>query len=106
MYVQTAFVNRQTQGCQIFLDTIYQTKGKYTKSPLKFKWSYNILHTYINDRKKIKMAMEYTNLYSFQGPPKSTRIGIFGLKLASGNPEQTASKLPASHYLQFENKSY
>jgi hypothetical protein len=39
------------------------------------------------------MAKEYTNLFPFQGPPKFTRIRIFGLKInhlatlfGTGNP--------------------
>jgi hypothetical protein len=30
--------------------------------------------------------LEYTNLFPFQGPPKFTRIGIFGFENKSANP--------------------
>jgi hypothetical protein len=65
------------QGCQIFLDTIYQKGGKYTKVPLNVqmvvkctKWQY-----YIPNDHKIYQH------FPFQGPPKCTQIGIFGLKI-------------------------
>jgi hypothetical protein len=59
------------QGCQIFLDTIYQNWGKYTKLQLGKlpKWPYIIPngHTIYQP-------------FHFRGPPKFTQIGIFGLK--------------------------
>jgi hypothetical protein len=71
------------QGCQIFLDTIYQKGGKYTKQQKKLP----------NVHLKRKIALKsiighkiYPR-YPFQGPPIFTQIGIFGVKIKpSGNP--------------------
>jgi hypothetical protein len=65
------------QGCQIFLDTKYQTgenipnnNQNITKCPFKMQ----------KCPKKFRLASKYINLFPYQGPPKFTQIGIFGLK--------------------------
>jgi hypothetical protein len=69
MYVQ--------QGCQIFLGTIYQNGTKYTK----FTKGKNVPKGHIYT-KWPKNILNGTKIYlSFQGPPKNTQIGIFGMKI-------------------------
>jgi hypothetical protein len=62
------------QGCQIFIDTIYQIRGKYTKEPKNFQIS--------NKNAKISLKITFGHkiyqLFPFLGPPKFTQIGIFG----------------------------
>jgi hypothetical protein len=72
---------RENQGCQIFLDTIYQNGWKYTKL-LNNQMAITCL--YVNSPSGYRI---YQTLL-FQGPPKITQIGIFGSKIhiPSGNP--------------------
>jgi hypothetical protein len=67
-----------SQGCQIFLGTIYQKGKKIYQMTIKYtEWPQNIP----NSRKIDKMAINvlYQHL-PLQDPPKFTQIGIFGLK--------------------------
>jgi hypothetical protein len=60
------------QGCQIFLGTIYQHGGKYTK----------LTQNITNGCKMVKMAVKYMYQHlPLQDPPKITQIAIFGLKI-------------------------
>jgi hypothetical protein len=49
----------QKQGCQIFLDTIYQNGGKHTKLPPNFQIAKNVL----NIRNIFQIAKEYTTFF-------------------------------------------
>jgi hypothetical protein len=60
------------QCCQIFLDTIYQNGGKYTKLSLNYV---------PNGCNIFQIATEYHQPLPFQSPPKSTLIGIFITKI-------------------------
>jgi hypothetical protein len=51
---------RSEQGCQIFLDTIYQNGGKYTKLPLNYQMAIKIP----NICKIFQMGIENTNLFN------------------------------------------
>jgi hypothetical protein len=62
------------QGCQIFLDTGYQNRGKDTKLPLNYQIAKNIP----NGRNKIQRIYQP---FPFQGAQTFTQIGIFGLKI-------------------------
>jgi hypothetical protein len=53
------------QGCQVFLDTIYQHGEKYTKLPLNYQMAKNIT----NGRKLFQMAINIATL-SILGPSK------------------------------------
>jgi hypothetical protein len=66
------------QSCQIFLDRMYQNRGKYTNMPLKKSLEiYQMAVICI-----FQMAIKCTNMYfPFHGPPKFTQIGIFVLKM-------------------------
>jgi hypothetical protein len=79
--VGVAFTEKEAtcgvQGCQIYLDTIYQIREKYTKFPLNYqvsikctKWPENISN-----------GQRIYQPFPFQGPPKFIQIGIFGLKI-------------------------
>jgi hypothetical protein len=65
------------QGCQILLDIIYQNRGKYTKSPLHYHMAIKCtkLSWYIPNGHRIYQP------FAFQGPPKFSQIGIFGMKI-------------------------
>jgi hypothetical protein len=57
---------------------LYQMATNYTKRPQIIpKFSDNIP----NGLKIFQMAIKYTKQFAFQGPPKFTQIGIFGLKI-------------------------
>jgi hypothetical protein len=80
---------QQDQGCQIFLETIYQNSGKCTRLALNYQMTikYTKWPLYIANSHKIYQP------FPFQGPPKWTQIGIFGLKkyhLATLNRTQMA----------------
>jgi hypothetical protein len=66
----------RNQGCQILLDTIYQSGGKCTKLPL----NYHVAIKYTQRLYYIPNGHRIYQLFPFQGPPKFTQIGIFGLK--------------------------
>jgi hypothetical protein len=71
------------QGCQIFLDTIYQNGGKQ---------HYQMAIKIPNDRKIFQMAIKYTNIFHskiLQNLPKS--VFLFENK-PSGNPVLNALK--------------
>jgi hypothetical protein len=65
-----------TLGCQIFMDTINQNGGKYTKLPL----NYQTVIKYV-PIPNIPNGHRICQPVSLQGPPKFTAIGIFGLKI-------------------------
>jgi hypothetical protein len=58
------------QGCQFFLDKIYQNGGKYT---------YQVATKSPNGRKIFQMTK--WNPFPLKDPPKFTQIGILGLKI-------------------------
>jgi hypothetical protein len=80
-----------TQGCQIFLGTIYQS-GKNTPNDYKItKWPQNIP----NGRKILQMTKIYQNNFHSKVLQKFIQIGIFGLKrnhLATLMWHETADK--------------
>jgi hypothetical protein len=63
------------QGCQIFLDTIDQNGGKYTKLPLNcqmtIKYVYQMSVIYV-----FQMAVTYDNLFHFEALKKLTKLGF------------------------------
>jgi hypothetical protein len=67
------------QGCQIFLDTLYQNGEKYTKIATKLPNGHKLYQ--ISIICIFQMAIEYTNLFPHQCPRRFSEIGIFGLKI-------------------------
>jgi hypothetical protein len=65
------------QGCQIFLDTIYQNGGKYTICIATLLPNGHNMYVYVH----ILNGQRIQQPFPFQGPPKCTQIGIFGLKI-------------------------
>jgi hypothetical protein len=77
------------QGCQIFLDTIYQNWEKYTKWPQHYTNGHKI---YVPNGHKIYLLNGRIRIFQlgiiyvyphfpFKGTPKFTQIGILGLKI-------------------------
>jgi hypothetical protein len=73
------------QGCQIFLDTIYQNGGKYTicidtllpNGHNRYQSAIICTYVYVH----ILNGQRIQQPFPFQGPPKFTQIGIYGLKI-------------------------
>jgi hypothetical protein len=61
------------QSCQIFLYTMYQNGGKYTKVPQITKGPYNVP----NGRNTFQMAKEHTNLFHFKALPNLPKLGFW-----------------------------
>jgi hypothetical protein len=80
------------QGCQIFLDTLYQNGENYTKLPqnyqmtLQCKKQMAIIYSYIpNGHNIFLLGIKCSNF--FWRPPKFNHIGIFCFEnIPSGNP--------------------
>jgi hypothetical protein len=68
---------RLRQGCQIFLGTIIQNGGKYTKAPLNCRMGI----TYTKITSSISNGYRIYQPLQFRGPPKVTHFGNFGLKV-------------------------
>jgi hypothetical protein len=66
-------------GCQIFLDTIYQNVGECTKLQLNKQNGRNMYQMSVCNI--FQMAIKYSNIFPFLGSQKSTQIGIFCLKM-------------------------
>jgi hypothetical protein len=65
------------QVCQIFLDTIYQTGEIYTKQHIKYyKCPFRM-----QSCPKNPIGHYIHQPLPYQGPPKFTQIGFFGLKI-------------------------
>jgi hypothetical protein len=83
-FLETRKCFASIQGCQIFLDTVFQNGGKDTKLPLNFKWTKNVP----NGHDLFQMAKEP---FPFQGPPNFTQIAFFWFEnKPSGNPASIA----------------
>jgi hypothetical protein len=67
-----------TQGCQIFLGTIYQNGEKYTRFTTKYT---KLPQTILNGRKIDQMSIKYTNIFHCKDPTKFTQIALFCLKI-------------------------
>jgi hypothetical protein len=65
------------QGCQIFLDTIYQNGGKYTQLPLNYQNCHKIYHMAAIHSKRPKNIPTF----SIPGPSKIYPNWVFGLKI-------------------------
>jgi hypothetical protein len=64
------------QDCQIFLYTIYQNTGKYTKLPLNYQMDEK---TY--GRNVLQMDIEYTNFFHSKVLQNLPRFGFFGWEI-------------------------
>jgi hypothetical protein len=71
------------QGCQIFLGPNIPKRGKNTKGPQTTPNSHVLYQRAIN---YTVIAIKYTNIFSYKGPPQYTQIGILVLKLTIWQP--------------------
>jgi hypothetical protein len=71
----TGLSSTHGQGCQIFLDTIYQNWGKCTKLPLNYHMAIKYQIAEIPNGDKVYQR------FPFQKPPKFCQIWILGLKI-------------------------
>jgi hypothetical protein len=98
---------RRSQGCQIFLDTIYHNGGEYTKLQLNHnmaikcnKWPF-----YVSNDHRVYLP------FTFQGPPELPKLG-FLVWLYTIWQTRTVSNSPArfrpheSPNLTFEKESF
>jgi hypothetical protein len=69
------------KGCQIFLDTVYQNGGKYTKLPLHYLMA---LKYFPNSCTIMQMTIKCINIFSYKALKNLPKFGCFGLK--TGNP--------------------
>jgi hypothetical protein len=62
----------QVQGCQIFLDTMYQNVIKDTKLPQHYQMALNIP----NDRKLFQMTIKYTSIFQSKALQNLPKLGF------------------------------
>jgi hypothetical protein len=71
------------QGCQIFLDTIYQNMGKYTKLPQL----YQIALEFTKWPQTFQIFIKYTNIFHSKALQNLSKSGFFWSEnIPSGNP--------------------
>jgi hypothetical protein len=76
---------RLNQGCQIFLDTTYQNKGKYTKLPQHIK-DHKIYHNIPNDLKIFQMTIKYTSIFHSKALQNWSKLGFLDWKQTIWQP--------------------
>jgi hypothetical protein len=76
-------VRRFHEGCQIFLDTIYQNEGKYAK----LQQHYQMAITYIpNDEKILQMTIKYTSIFHSKALQNLPKLGFLVWKQTIWQP--------------------